>query len=359
MRPLCRKTEPLMDSILPSLLTGKSLSAAASVRLFKILFSADLPASSAKSVLLLLAWKGETADELWGAVSAIKKLEKPIGPRIRGLIDTCGTGGDKSRSFNISTLAALVIAGAGCKVAKHGNRAISSSFGSSDLMESLGVKIDAPASRMFQAVHQAGIGYFHAPYYHPFFAKLHPLRRSLGRRTILNLLGPLVNPMQLDYQLVGVAEKRLLPLYAKVLARLGRRSALVCHSTDGMDEISTAQPTRVVWVKNGKTRPGVIKPTGLGLARATRADLRSAGPAKSRRIAQNILSGKEKGARRDAVILNAAYALWISGRSRSLEKAVHMAQESIDSWRAINALRKLCQLTNSSHIHRARKGGHC
>jgi len=338
----------LTGSVLSGLLSGKDLSASTACKLFEMLFTGRLSDAQAKSVLLLLAKKGETAEELWGAVHALKRLEKPLPCSIRGLMDTCGTGGDKSQSINISTLAAFIVAGAGIKVAKHGNRAISSRSGSSDLMESLGIKIDAGAPRMLRAIKRAGIGYFHAPFYHPVFARLHPLRQSLKRRTILNLLGPLVNPLNLDYQLVGVGERRLLPLYAKVLAKLNRRSAVVCHSADGMDEISTSNPTHVAWINHKKLRFGTLRPGKLGLRPASRSALRVSDPAHGHRIARNILAGSEKGPRRDAVILNAACALYISGKAGSLKAGVAMARKSLESGRAFQSLTTLKKIASGS-----------
>jgi anthranilate phosphoribosyltransferase len=199
------KAQRWFDGLLMRLMARRSLSLADSRKAFTLLFSQSIPAMKAKSFLLLLAKKGETADELLGCLQAIRRLEKPIGPRIPGLMDTCGTGGDGRHTINISTLVALVIAGAGGKIAKHGNRAISSRSGSSDLMESFGIKLNAPPKKMIEAIRRSGLGYFHAPFYHPVFAKMQPLRQSLKKRTILNLLGPLVNPMRLDYQLVGVS----------------------------------------------------------------------------------------------------------------------------------------------------------
>ena len=338
----------LMDKALPGLLRGEDLTAAEAEKLFTALFSGKLSISQAKTILLLLAVKGESENELLGAVKALKRIEKPLGRKFRGLIDTCGTGGDKSQSINISTIAAFVVAGAGIKVAKHGNRAISSHSGSSDLMEAFGINLGAPPKRMISAIREAGIGYFHAPFYHPAFAKLQGLRKSLGRRTILNLLGPLVNPMRLDYQLVGVANKKLLPLYAAVLAKVGRRSAAVCHSEDGMDEISSSHPTHIALIKNGRVRVGRITAKGLGLKRATRRDLCVKRPAQCHRIAKSILTGKETGAKRDAVLLNAAYAIWIAGKTRNLKEAVCAAKKSLESGRALAALQKLQRITRGS-----------
>ncbi len=340
------KTRAGSDELLTQLLTGQPLALKDAREFFRLLFTGALPFTRAKSFLLLLAKKGETADELLGCLQAFQSLERPIGPRIRGLMDTCGTGGDGRQTINISTLVALVIAGAGGKIAKHGNRAISSKSGSSDLMEAFGVKLDAAPQKMISAIKRSGLGYFHAPFLHPVFARMQPLRRTLKRRTILNLLGPLVNPMRLDHQLVGVSEKRLVPLYAKVLSRLGRKTALICHSTDGMDEISTSVPTTVAWVTPGKVRMAVIRPGSLGLKAAKARDLSVSSIRQSKLRATNILSGLERGPARDTVLLNAAYGLLICGKADSVQKGIALARESIDSGSALRVLRQLKALSN-------------
>ncbi len=335
-----------MNNILIRLATGRSLSLKDARRAFMCLFTEAMPFTQAKSMLLLLSLKGETSDELLGCLQALRSLEKTIGPKIPGIMDTCGTGGDGRHTLNISTLVALVIAGAGGKIAKHGNRAISSKSGSSDLMESLGVRLDAKPAKMIRSIQRCGIGYFHAPAHHPVFARIQPLRRALKRRTILNLLGPLVNPMNLDHQLVGVSEKRLISLYAKVLSKLGRKSALVCHSDDGLDEISTTAVTTAAWVTPGKIRMARIHPAALGLKKGSSKDLSVDSIKKSTSRAENILAGKERGGARDTIVLNAAYGLFLCRKARSVEEGIVLAEESIDSGNALNTLN---QLISGSH----------
>lgn len=334
------------EEILAHLITGRSLSLSEARRSFMLLFKEKIPFERAKSFLLSLSLKGETSDELLGCVQALQALEKTEKTRISGVMDTCGTGGDGRQTINISTLVALVIAGAGGKIAKHGNRAISSKSGSSDLMEAFGVRLDASRKRMIQAVQRSGLGYFHAPYHHPVFSKMQPLRRALKRPTILNLLGPLVNPLRLDYQLVGVAQKRLIPLYAKVLSKLGRKNALVCHSQDGMDEISTSAPTTAAWVTPNKVRMTVIRPHSLGLKAARTRDLFACSVKSSKSRAQNILTSKEKGPARDTIVLNAAYGLLICGKAKTVREGIALAQKSIDSGRALNVLKQLKDLSH-------------
>jgi anthranilate phosphoribosyltransferase len=339
-------TEKFLNGLLSRLLLGRSLSLADARKFFHLLFTGMIPFTKAKSFLLLLAQKGETADELLGCLQALQALEKPISSGPAGLMDTCGTGGDGRQTINISTLVALVIAGAGGKIAKHGNRAISSKSGSSDLMEAFGVKLDAAPKKMIAAIRHCGLGYFHAPLYHPVFARMQPLRTALKRRTILNLLGPLVNPMRLDHQLVGVSEKRLIPLYARVLSKSGRKTALVCHSFDGMDEISTSVPTTVAWVTPNKVRMSVIRPKPFGLQKARASDLSVNSVRGSKVLAESILCGKEKGPARDTVLLNAAYGLLICGKAGSVQKGISLAKESINSGKALNVLHQLKARTN-------------
>ncbi len=335
------KAQKGFDEVLTRLATGRSLSVEDARRSFLLLFKGALSFVKAKSFLLLLAKKGETADELLGCLRAFQSLEKPVGPKIPGLMDTCGTGGDGRHTINISTLVALVIAGAGGKIAKHGNRAISSRSGSSDLMESFGVNLEASTKKMIDAVRRLGLGYFHAPFHHPVFARIQSLRRDLRRRTLLNLLGPLVNPMRLDHQLVGVSRKELVPLYAKVLSELGRKTALVCHSADGMDEISTSVATTAAWVTPNKIRMAVIRPAAYGLRRASIKELSIDSVQEGRLRARNILTGKEKGPVRDTIILNAAFGLLLCGKAKTVRQGITLAQASIDSGLALDILNRL------------------
>jgi anthranilate phosphoribosyltransferase len=341
-----QKNSSWANGLLTRLITGRSLSLTDARKFFTLLFTGAIPFTQAKSFLLLLAQKGETADELLGCVQALQNLEKTSMAKISGVMDTCGTGGDGRQTINISTLVALVIAGAGGKIAKHGNRAISSRSGSSDLMEAFGVKLDASRKKMIYATQHSGLGYFHAPYHHPVFSKMQPLRRSLKRPTILNLLGPLVNPLRLDYQLVGVAQRRLIPLYAKVLAKLGRKNALVCHSEDGMDEISTSVPTTAAWVTPNKVRMTMIRPRSLGLQAAKAQDLLVDSVKKSKHRAQDILAGKERGPARDTIVLNAAYGLLICRKAKTVREGIALAQRSIDSGKALRVLQQLKTLSN-------------
>ncbi|HTL48488.1 MAG TPA: anthranilate phosphoribosyltransferase [Verrucomicrobiae bacterium] len=335
------------EPVLEKLLRQEALTEGESFGAFVGLFKGSLSPAQSKALLLLLARKGETRDELQGCVRALRKLEPPRRVRIAGLLDTCGTGGDGSRSINVSTLAAFVIAGAGGKVAKHGNRAITSACGSSDLMEWLGVKLEAPPEVMIRALRRSGLGYFHAPYYHPVFSRAQALRKKLKVRTLFNLLGPLMNPLEVEGQVIGVSRPEFIAPFAHVLRKRGVRCAMVCHSADGLDEISTGAPTDYVLIRGEKTAAGRINPRKLGLRRYPRQAFITRSAAASRKAALGILTGKVKGAMKDIVVLNAAAGIWIAGLAPDLNAGMEAARESLEAGRAYEVLIKLKKMTRS------------
>ncbi len=300
--------------------------------------------AEAKALLLLLARKGESAEEFYGCLEALRRFEPPK-ESFPDLLDTCGTGGDSSSSINVSTIAAFVAAGAGARVAKHGNRAISSKCGSSDLMAALGVKLDAPESRMQRAIRRCGIGYFHAPYYHPVFARVQALRRQLRIRTIFNLLGPLANPCRLRYQLVGVSSPRNFKLYTAVLRRLGLRRAAVCYGRDGLDEVSTRGRTDLAVIENGRVLRTVLDPRRLGV-RTGKWNYRVGGIAANRAAALRLLKGELKGPLRDLIVLNSAVALFVAGKAPSIKDGFRLSERSLDSGRAYRAYVGLKRISN-------------
>ncbi len=327
-----------------ALLAGKSLTETEAGDVFAELFRNRLTPHQAKSLLLLLAKKGETAEEVLGCLRALKPYEPQGSIHIPGLIDTCGTGGDGSHSLNISTLAAIVAAGAGCKVAKHGNRAFSSKCGSSDLMEAFGVQLEASPSSMIESIRRNGIGYFHAPNYHPTIGKFQALRKSLGTKTIFNLLGPLINPFKLSGQLVGVANEKTFDLYTAILKKqAAKRTLLVFSAKDGMDEISTTHSTKAVFIDGVKAQNLTINPITYKLRRTSPGDLRISSIEDSQRKSDAILKGIEKGPIIDAVLVNAGAAIWMAGKSLNLEEGIHQARVSIQSGNAYKALKGLIE----------------
>jgi anthranilate phosphoribosyltransferase len=316
-------------------------------------FVMDGNASDAlKSALLVaLRMKGETADEITGAAMAMRERVTPLDlgdDDLRAnLVDTCGTGGDGRGTFNISTLAAIVAAGAGANVAKHGNRAVSSSCGSADVLSALGVHIDLDAPRMATVLRSAGIAFLFAPKLHPAMAAVAGVRKELGVRTIFNVLGPLTNPAFARRQVLGVYSERLVETVARVLAALGAEHALVVHSRDGLDEISISAATRVCEVRDGELRSYEITPEELGLPRHS-IDAVAGGDARANAtIAREVLGGAN-GARHDIVVANAGAALYVGGLAPTLRDGVELAKESLASGRAQSKLQDLVRESNAA-----------
>ena len=335
-----------LNAGLISLLHRKALSESQAREIFTALFKGNLTESQAKAILLLLASKGESSKEFTGCLNALRTLEPPASVGINYLMDTCGTGGDMSGSFNVSTLAAFVIAGAGGKIAKHGNRSISSRCGSSDLMEALGVRLNAPRSQMIKAIKNFGLGYFHAPFYHPVFSKIQLLRRKLKTRTIFNLLGPLTNPLKVSHQLVGVSDKKYLKLFAQAFQKSGI-TALICHSQDGMDEISTRARTDIALVHKGGIRYSRIDPKKYSFKVTGKNTFVGGSIKKNKVLALQLLRGKLRGPIRDLVVLNAAAGLWITKKAANLKEGIRLAEKSIDSGKAYQVLARLRKISHS------------
>jgi len=285
--------------------------------------------------LMALRTKGETAEEIDGLAETMLAFAGAVEPPAP-VVDTCGTGGDRSGTFNISTIAAIVVAGAGVPVAKHGNRAASSLCGSADLLEALGVRIDLDRGGVERCLSEAGIAFLFAPVFHPAMGHAGPVRRELRVPTVFNFLGPLTNPARPFAQVVGVSDERMLPLLAEVLARRGTRARLF-RSSDGLDELTTTGPSTVFDVVGGDVHRSVLEPSEFGLSAATLEDLRGGDPRASAQIALAVLRG-ERGPRRDVVLLNAAAALEVAGKASSLEDGLAMGAASIDSGAATDTL---------------------
>jgi anthranilate phosphoribosyltransferase len=288
-------------------------------------------------LLMALRTKGETVDEIEGLARTMLEFANPVVPP-SPVIDTCGTGGDRSGTFNISTVAAIVAAGAGVPVAKHGNRAASSNCGSADLLEELGVRIDLDATGVERCLAEAGIAFMFAPVFHPAMGHAAPVRRELRVPTVFNFLGPLTNPARPFAQVVGVSDPRMLPLMAEVLARRGVRAKLF-RGADGLDELTTTGPSTVFEVAGGEVDETTLDPDDVGLSRASAEDLRGGDAVASASIARAVLEGKP-GPRRDVVLLNAAAALEVAGRASGLADGVEMAARSIDSGDAAATLER-------------------
>jgi len=296
-------------------------------------------------LLTLLHRKGETVEEVAGAAAALRRRMTPIRSSRTDLIDTCGTGGDGSRTFNISTAAALVAAAAGVSVAKHGNRAATSRSGSADVLTALGVNVEAEAPCVEGCLEELGICFCFAPLLHSAMKHVAAVRKRLNTPTIFNILGPLVNPASAPYQLLGVGRAALQPLMAQALLRLGARRAVVVHGLDGLDEVTLDGPTQVVEIADGRLRAFQWQPADFGLQPADRSAWIVSGPEESAEIIREILDGR-RGSPRDVVAANAAAALWTVGHAVELSLCVRMAQDAIDRGAARDLLARLAQRTH-------------
>ena len=296
--------------------------------------------------LVALSLKGETTDEITASAAGMRKHCVKLLHDVDAL-EIVGTGGDHSNTFNISTTAAIVTAAAGVPVAKHGNRSASSKCGAADVLETLGVNINIPPEKSAELLKNIGICFLFAQNYHIAMKYVAPVRRELGIRTVFNILGPLTNPAGANMELMGVYDKELVEPLAKVLMNLGVKNALVVHGNDGLDEISLSAETTLCEVKNGWLRTYEITPEQFGFKRSEKAELVGGTPEENAAILRSVLSG-EKGAKRDATILNAAAALYISGKYDSIEDAVKVAGEIIDSGKAMGKLDEFIRCSNES-----------
>jgi anthranilate phosphoribosyltransferase len=296
--------------------------------------------------LAALRTKGETIDEITGGVRAMRANAVSVRPQARVIVDTCGTGGDASHTFNISTAAALIAAGAGITVAKHGNRAMSGSVGGADVLEALGVRIDAPAEIVAGCIDQIGIGFLFAQMFHPAMKHVAAPRRELGIRTIFNLLGPLSNPAGARRQLIGVFAAQWTEPMARALARLGSEHALVVHGTDGLDEISLTAATNVSELRGGEVRSYQIGPEEFGLRRCRLEDLKGGDAKEAAEHVRAVVAGSAGEARTDIAVLNAAAAIYVGGGAESIAAGIGKARESIQSGSAARKLAGLVELTN-------------
>jgi anthranilate phosphoribosyltransferase len=309
---------------------------------FEEIMRGDATPVQIAGLLVALRMKGESTDEITGFARTARAMATPI--QVDGdLLDTCGTGGDGLATFNISTLAAIVAAASGAKVAKHGNRAASSMCGSADVLEQLGVKIDLAPAGVARCIEEAGIGFLFAPVFHPSFRFAGVPRRELGMRTIFNVLGPLCNPAGARYQALGVADGTMAGKMADVLVRLGVERAIVFHAGDGMDELSVSSPSHVIEI-DGTRNEYELDPAELGLAKAPVDSMRGGGPEENARIARDVLDGA-KGPRRDVVLLNAAAALRAAALAGTWKDGIGMAADAIDSGRAGEVLQRWAKIS--------------
>jgi anthranilate phosphoribosyltransferase len=331
------------------LLEGQSLPIdQAEVVMDEIMSGGATPAQIA-GFLVALRIKGETADEIAGCARAMRRAAVHVSPVRADVVDTCGTGGDRAGTFNISTTAAFVVAGAGLGVAKHGNRSVSSQSGSADVLEALGVNLTLTPDRVARAIDEIGIGFLFAPNFHPAMRHAIGPRRELGVRTVFNVLGPLTNPAGAEAQVLGVYDASLTEVLARVLQQLGSRAAYVVHGHGGLDELTTTGPNRIscfgVEPGNGVVATRTLDPGQLGFRRAEAGDLQGGTPQDNARITHALLDGLDRGPRRDVVLLNAAAALVAGGKAADLPEGIALAAESIDSGAALRTLGALAEFS--------------
>lgn len=305
----------------------------------------ELTSAQIAALLMGLRLKGETVDEIAAAAEVMRELATKVSIADEThLIDTCGTGGDGIQTFNVSTACAFVAAAAGANVAKHGGRSVSSTCGSADVLETLGINVNLTPEQVARCVNEIGIGFMFAPNHHSAMKHAAPVRRELGVRTLFNLLGPMTNPAGAKRQVMGVFHKDLTNLLARVLQRLGSRHVMVVHGADGMDEISFAGDTYVAELKDGQVREYVLNPQQFGMGLHDVQGIRVQDAEQSKQIVLAVLSG-EPGAARDIVLLNAGAAIYVAGLAQDLEQGIQKAGEAIDSGAAKNKLQQLAALS--------------
>jgi anthranilate phosphoribosyltransferase len=322
---------------------GESLSMDDAVTVMREVMEGEVTPAQLGSYLTALSLKGETPEEIAGFATVMR--EKSLRVAVDGTaIDTCGTGGDRKGTFNISTAAAFVVAGAGLTVAKHGNRAASGDCGSADVLEALGVRIELPPEAVERCLREIGIGFMFAPAYHPAMRYAAPVRREIGIRTVFNVLGPMTNPAGVPCQLIGVGYPEVAEKMAEALRLFGTHHAIIVHSDDGMDELSLGSDTAGWEVLDGEIRPYVVRPRDLGLPHATPEDLRGGDPAANAETMRSILSGT-RGPVRDAVVLNSGAALVAGDMADTLSDGIELAAASIADGRAAEKLEAMVALT--------------
>ena len=320
---------------------GDSLSNQEARAAFELVMAGEASPVQVSALLIGLRVKGETAAEVAGVVQAMRAaMVRLSAERPDELVDTCGTGGGTVHTFNVSTAAALLAAGAGLRIAKHGNRSFTSQCGSADVLEALGVKIDVPVTVMEQALREVGIVFMFAPLMHPAMRHVGPVRRELAIPTVMNIVGPLANPAMAGRQLVGVADERRVPLLAGAFKELGARHALVVHG-NGMDEISPLAPTKVIEIRDGKVDEWTVDPTRFGYKSLKAEDLAGGPPEANARVILAVLGGDSNKAARGAVVLNAGAALYVGGRAKKLEQGIEMAEQALDAGAGLVALERL------------------
>lgn len=335
-----------MKEAIQKVVEGKNLSEEEAKKVMNIMLSGDATQAQLGSFLTAMRMKGETLDELTGFASVLKEKAEHIAPNVENYVDLVGTGGDRTFTFNVSTTSALVAAGAGLPVAKHGNRSISSKSGAGDVLEALGVNIMAKPDVVTKCVEEAGIGFMFAQSFNKSMKYVGQARNDMGIRSVFNILGPLANPSDAKCMVVGVYDPELTEMVADAMSRLGVENGFVVSGEDHMDEFTITGKTTVSEIKNGKVSTYEVTPEQFGLRRASLEELQGGDGAQNAKITMEILQGKEKGAKRDIVLLNAGATLYAGGKADSIEAGMKLAAEAIDSGKANKVLDKLVEMSN-------------
>ncbi len=330
----------MIKNLIQRLADKKNLTSAQMQEVMREILSGAVDTADIVAFLTSLNKKGETVAEITAAVNVMLKYVEPIIVDKPNILDTCGTGGDKKGTFNISTVTALVACGAGVTVAKHGNRSVSSKCGSADILEALGVRIDMDPARIKQCLEKIGIAFLFAPNLHPAMRYVMPARKQIAQKTIFNILGPLINPARATNQLIGVYSREWVRPLAEVLHNLGSSHILVVHGADGLDEITTADKTFVTEVAGRVIKDYEITPEDFGFKRAQLSDLSGGSIDENVRIVDDILAAKA-GYRRDIVLLNAGCAIYAANKADTIKRGIALAKKSIDSGAALNKLKLL------------------
>jgi anthranilate phosphoribosyltransferase len=334
---------PVLTAAIDALASGHDLPADRTAGVLAEIMNGNASEVETSAVLIALRTKGETVPEIVGLARTMRAFATPVRCGRDDLIDTAGTGGGR-QTFNVSTTAALIAAGAGCAVAKHGNRSATSQSGSADVLEALGVRIDLSPADVARCIEGAGFGFMFAPAHHQATRHVIPVRKELAVRTIFNFLGPLTNPAGAARQVIGVSDPRFLPTIAGAVADLGAIKALVVSSEDGLDELSVSGATRIFEVDRGEVRDHVVTPEDVGLVRSAFEDVQGGLPASNADTVRRVFAG-ERGPRRDLAALNAGAAIYVAGRAETLEQGVREAEAALDDGRAARALETLVALT--------------
>ena len=336
----------MINEVISKLVEGGDLSEKEVTAVFDLMMEGELPESQMAAFLTALRMKGETVSEITGVAKALLSKAEKIDCDRETAVDLCGTGGDGSGTFNISTTAAFIVSGAGVTVAKHGNRSVSSPVGSADVLEALGVKIGIPPSLAQKCLSEAGIAFLFAPVYHPAMRNVAKCRKELGIRTVFNLIGPVVNPAGVRNQVMGVYSPQLLVPVAEVLKNLGSQKVMVVHGEGCLDEITVTGDTKVAELRDGEIAEYDLHPEDFGVKTRSQEELRGgASAAENAEITLSVLRGGENGAKTDASLLNAMAAIYVSGKAASLAEALVLAKDSLSSGAALGKLEMLVEIT--------------